>query len=158
MRDPFFFMRFIHTQKRNPQTNLIDYNARWDFFTLRPESMYQVAWMFSDRGVPDGFRHMDGWGSHTYKLINADGQPVYNKFRWRTGQGVKNLDAATANALLASDPDFGVHDLYDAIERKDYPYWTLYVQIMTFEQAQNWEFNPFDLTKVKKFQKGKRIP
>lgn len=148
IRDPLMFMRFVHSQKRNPQTNLIDYNARWDFFTLRPESLHQVTWMFSDVGIPNGFRHMDGWGSHTYKLINADNQPVYNKFYWRTDQGVKNLDTQTANNLVSIDPDYNVHDLFNAIERKDYPSWTLFVQIMTYDQAQKWEFNPFDLTKI----------
>lgn len=101
IRDPFMFTRFIHSQKRNPQTNLIDYNARWDFFTLRPESLHQVTWMFGDAGTPNGFRHMNGWGSHTYKLVNSDGQPVYNKFFWKTNQGVKNLDVDTANQLLS---------------------------------------------------------
>ncbi|OTF83166.1 catalase-like protein [Euroglyphus maynei] len=148
VRDPHFFMRFIHSQKRNPQTNLLDYNARWDFFTLRPESLYQVTWMYSDKGIPDGFRHMDGWGSHTYKLINNQNEPVYNKFYWRTNQGVKNLDTNTANQLAANDPDYNVHDLYDAIARKQYPSWTLFIQIMTYDQARRFEFNPFDLTKT----------
>lgn len=148
IRDPHFFMRFIHSQKRNPQTNLLDYNARWDFFTLRPESLHQVTWMYSDKGIPDGFRHMDGWGSNTYKLVNSKNEPVYNKFYWRTNQGVKNLDVDTANQLVTSDPDYGVHDLYDSIARKQYPSWTLYVQIMTYDQARRFEFNPFDLTKT----------
>ena len=148
IRDPFQFMRFIHSQKRNPATNLIDYNARWDFYTNRPETLAQVTFMFADRGIPDGFRHMDGWGSHAYKLVNNKNEPIYNKFYWRSGQGVKNLDVNTANQLLSSDPDFSVHDLYDAIARKQYPYWTLYIQVMTYEQARTWEFNPFDLTKV----------
>lgn len=102
VRDPFEFMRFIHTQKRNPQTNLIDYNSRWDYFTMRPESLHQMTWMYSDQGIPNGFRHMDGWGSHTYKLVNSNHEPVYNKFYWRTNQGVKNLDNDTANQLVGN--------------------------------------------------------
>ena len=148
IRDPYFFMRFIHSQKRNPQTNLLDYNARWDFFTLRPESLHQVTWMYSDKGIPNGFRHMDGWGSHTYKLVNNQNEPVYNKFYWRTNQGVQNLTVDQANQLASNDPDYGVHDLYDSIDRKQYPSWTLFVQIMTYEQAKRFEFNPFDLTKI----------
>lgn len=101
IRDPFMFMQFIHSQKRNPQTNLIDFNARWDFFTLRPETLHQLTWMFSDKGIPDGFRHMDGWGSNTYKLVNDKGEAFYNKFYWRCNQGVRNLDNETANQLLS---------------------------------------------------------
>ena len=126
--------------------------------------------MFGDRGIPDGHRHMDGWGSSTYKLVNSDNKPVYNKFYWKTNQGVKNLDTQTANRLvgkirklfedsinwiwfkniwIVTDPDYSVHDLFDAIARKDYPSWTLYIQVMTYEQAAKWEFNPFDITKVR---------
>ncbi|UXI23307.1 tryptophan 5-hydroxylase 1-like [Sarcoptes scabiei] len=148
VRDPMMFMRFIHSQKRNPQTNLIDYNARWDFFTLRPETLHQVTWMFSDRGIPNGFRHMDGWGSHTYKLINEKNQPFYNKFYWRSEQGVENLSNEKANELIVTDPDYGVHDLFDAIAHKNFPRWRLFVQIMTYQQASEWYFNPFDLTKI----------
>ncbi len=100
VRDSFQFMSFIHSQKRNPETHLIDYNARWDFYSLRPETLYQLTFMFGDRGIPDGYRHMDGWGSSTYKLINSDNQPIYNKFYWKTNQGVKNLDVEKANALV----------------------------------------------------------
>ena len=100
VRDSFQFMSFIHSQKRNPQTNLLDYNMRWDYYTLRHEALYQLTFMFGDRGIPDGHRHMDGWGSHTYKLINNDNQPIYNKFYWKSNQGVKNLDTETANRLV----------------------------------------------------------
>ncbi|XP_054166686.1 catalase-like [Oppia nitens] len=148
IRDAFQFMTFIHSQKRNPQTNLIDYNMRWDFYTLRHECLHQLTFLFGDRGIPDGHRHMDGWGSSTYKLVNSDNKPIYNKFYWKTNQGVKNLDVETANRLASKDPDYSVHDMFDAIARKDYPSWTLYIQVMTYEQAANWEFNPFDITKT----------
>ena len=99
VRDPFMFISFIHSQKRNPQTHLRDYNARWDFFTLRHECLYQITFMFGDRGIPDGFRHMDGYSSSAYKLINYDNEAVYNMFIWRTNQGVRNLDVQAANQL-----------------------------------------------------------
>lgn len=148
IRDPILFPSFIHTQKRNPVTNLKDPDMFWDFLTLRPESLHQVSFLFSDRGTPDGYRHMNGYGSHTFKLVNAKGEAVYCKFHFKTNQGIKNLSADAAGQLTASDPDYSTRDLYNAIASGNFPSWSFYIQVMTFEQAEKWRFNPFDLTKV----------
>ncbi|XP_025017536.1 catalase isoform X1 [Tetranychus urticae] len=148
IRDPIHFPSFIHTQKRNPQTHLKDADMFWDFLSQRPESMHQVSFLFSDRGTPDGYRHMNGYGSHTFKLVNAEGEAVWAKFHLKPTQGIKNLDAKRADKLAGKDPDYSIRDLYNAISSGDFPSWIFYVQIMTFEQAKNFKFNPFDLTKV----------
>ncbi|CAI2330219.1 unnamed protein product [Caenorhabditis sp. 36 PRJEB53466] len=148
IRDPIHFPNFIHTQKRNPRTHLKDLNAAFDFYTHRPETIHQVMFLYSDRGIPDGFRHMQGFGSHTFKMVNKDGKPVYCKFHWKTCQGVKNLSLAEAGRLASEDPDYSLRDLFTAIQKKDFPEWKLFIQVMTFEQAEKWEFNPFDITKT----------
>jgi len=148
IRDPIFFPSFIHTQKRNPVTHLKDPDMFWDFITLRPESTHQVSFLFSDRGTPDGYRHMNGYGSHTFKLVNKDGEGVYCKFHFKTDQGIRNLNAAQADALASGDPDYAIRDLYNAISTNNFPSWTLKIQVMTFEQAEKHKDNPFDLTKV----------
>uniref|UniRef100_A0A182YQA8 Catalase n=1 Tax=Anopheles stephensi TaxID=30069 RepID=A0A182YQA8_ANOST len=148
IRDPILFPSFIHTQKRNPATHLKDPDMFWDFISLRPETTHQTMFLFSDRGTPDGYRFMNGYGSHTYKLVNADGKPVYCKFHFKTDQGIKNLDTSRADELSGSDPDYSIRDLYNAIAKKDFPSWTLKIQVMTFEQAEKVPYNPFDLTKV----------
>ncbi|GAB6019451.1 hypothetical protein CHUAL_001030 [Chamberlinius hualienensis] len=148
IRDPFFFPSFIHSQKRNPATHVKDPDAFWDFITLRPETTHQIALLFSDRGIPDGFRYMNGYGSHTFKMINKDGQAVYCKFHHKTDQGIRNLDTTKAEELSAKDPDYSLRDLYNAIASGNYPSWTTYIQIMTFEQAEKFRWNPFDLTKI----------
>ncbi|XP_058828886.1 catalase isoform X1 [Topomyia yanbarensis] len=148
IRDPILFPSFIHTQKRNPATHLKDPDMFWDFISLRPETTHQVMFLFSDRGIPDGFRFMNGYGSHTFKMVNADGKPVYCKFHFKCDQGIKNLDVKKADDLAGADPDYSIRDLYNAIAKGQYPSWTLKIQIMTFEQAEKHPFNPFDLTKV----------
>ncbi|KAF7492457.1 Catalase [Sarcoptes scabiei] len=148
LRDPILFPSFIHTQKRNPQTNLKDANMFWDFFSLVPAATHQFSFLFSDRGIPDGYRHMNGYGSHTFKLVNSSGKAFYTKFHFKTEQGIKNLDVDVANRLAGEDPDYSTRDLFNAIAAKNFPKWRLYVQIMTFEQAKAFKFNPFDLTKV----------
>lgn len=148
VRDPFLFVQFTHSLKRNPKTNLTDNNARWDLFNRLPESFHMITRLFSDFGIPDGYRHMDAWGENTFKMVNANGQVFFNKFYLRTDQGVANLDPTVAGQLAATDPDYSMHDLYNAIARGDYPSWTLFIQIMTPEQAKGFEFNPFDLTKT----------
>lgn len=148
IRDPILFPSFIHSQKRNPVTNLKDANMYWDFLSLRPESIHQVMFLFSDRGIPDGFRFMHGYGSHTFKLINEKGEQTYCKFHFRTVQGIKNLDAQRAHELTASDPDYSVRDLYNAIGSGDFPSWNMFIQVMTFEEAEFSRDNPFDVTKV----------
>lgn len=148
IRDPILFPSFIHTQKRNPQTNLKDANMYWDFLSLRPESTHQVMFLFSDRGIPDGYRFMHGYGNHTFKLVNDKGEAVYCKFHFRTSQGIKNLDVQRAQELTATDPDYSTRDLYDSIANNDFPSWDMYIQVMTFKQAEKFKFNPFDVTKV----------
>ncbi|XP_075229939.1 catalase [Lycorma delicatula] len=148
IRDPILFPSFIHTQKRNPVTHLKDPDMFWDFISLRPESTHQVLFLFSDRGTPDGYRFMNGYGSHTFKLVNDSGEPVYCKFHYKTNQGIKNLPADKANDLSASDPDYSIRDLYNAISRGEFPQWNFSIQVMTYQQAETWKFNPFDLTKV----------
>jgi len=148
IRDPILFPSFIHTQKRNPVTHLKDANMFWDFISLRPETSHQVSFLFSDRGTPDGYRHMNGYGSHTFKLVNAQGEAVYVKFHFKTDQGIKNLSAQRAGQLAGENPDYAQQDLYNSIANGNFPSWTLHIQVMTFEQAETVSFNPFDLTKV----------
>ncbi|XP_060520225.1 catalase-like [Cylas formicarius] len=148
IRDPIMFPSFIHTQKRNPQTHLKDPDMMWDFHTLRPESMHQWLFLFGDRGIPDGYRHMNGYGSHTFKLVNKQGKYVYCKFHYKTDQGIKNIDAKRADQLAGSDPDYAIRDLYNAIANGNFPSYTLSIQVMTPEQAASSKVNPFDLTKV----------
>lgn len=148
IRDAMLFPSFIHTQKRNPATHCKDPNMMWDFFSLRPETTHQVSILFSDRGIPDGFRHMNGYGSHTYKVVNSFGEAHYVKWHFKTDQGIKNLSVKDAERLAGSDPDYSIRDLYNAIANGCCPSWTLYVQLMTVAQAETISFNPFDLTKI----------
>ncbi|KAH9380563.1 hypothetical protein HPB48_017327 [Haemaphysalis longicornis] len=148
-RDPFLFPGFVHSQNRNPVTHLLDADMYWDFFSLHPESTHAVMHLFSDRDMPDGYRHMDGYGVHTFKLVNADGTSVYCKFHIKVCARMRaNLSASEAEELMGKDPDYYLRDLYNSIASKDYPTWTFYIQVMTFEQARTWTFNPFDVTKL----------
>lgn len=148
IRDPILFPSFIHTQKRNPATHLKDPDMFWDFISLRPETTHQVSFLFGDRGTPDGYRQMNGYGSHTFKLVNADNEATYCKFHFKTDQGIKNLPADEAARLQGDDPDYAIRDLYNAIAEGRFPSWTMYIQVMTFKEAENWKYNPFDVTKV----------
>ncbi|XP_046606982.1 catalase isoform X1 [Neodiprion virginianus] len=148
VNDPLLFPSFIHTQKRNPTTHLKDADMFWDFISLRPETTHQTMFLFSDRGIPDGFRHMNGYGSHTFKLVNDRDEMVYVKFHFKTDQGIKNLDVDKAGQLSGSDPDYGLRDLYNAIANGENPSWSLYIQVMTPDQAETFRWNPFDVTKV----------
>lgn len=148
VRDPFKFANFIHTQKRDPKSNLRDMDMQWDFWSLCPESLHQVTILFSDRGIPATLRHMHGFGSHTYSLLDAEGRRVWCKFHFKTMQGIRNLDDAEAAALIAGDRESHQRDLFSAIERGEFPRWRLSIQVMTQEQAETFRFNPFDLTKV----------
>jgi len=148
IRDPILFPSFIHTQKRNPVTNLKDPDMFWDFISLRPETTHQVSFLFSDRGTPDGYRHMNGYGSHTFKLVNEAGEAWYCKFHYKTEQGIKCLMADKAAALSGSDPDYAQRDLFNAIEEGNFPSYKLFIQVMTFEEAEKFRWNPFDLTKI----------
>ncbi|XP_064397099.1 catalase-like isoform X2 [Halichondria panicea] len=148
IRDPIHFPNFIHTQKRNPATHLKDKNMFWDFITLRQETAHQVSFLFSDRGIPDGYRHMNGYGSHTFKLVNSEGNPIYCKFHFKTDQGIKNIMPDRAGVLAGTEPDYGIQDLFNAIAAGNPPSWSTFLQVMTFEQAEKCPFNPFDVTKV----------
>ncbi|XP_017879786.1 catalase [Ceratina calcarata] len=148
IKDALFFPSFIHTQKRNPVTHLKDADMFWDFLSLRTESTHQVMILFSDRGIPDGHRHMNGYGSHTFKLVNAKDEEFYCKFHYKTDQGIKNLPVEKAAELASSDPDYSIRDLYNAIANHEYPTWTFSIQIMTMSQAKTFRWNPFDVTKV----------
>ncbi|MBY6035848.1 catalase KatA [Fictibacillus nanhaiensis] len=148
IRDAIKFPDFIHTQKRHPQTHLKNPNAIWDFWSLSPESLHQVSILMSDRGIPATFRHMHGFGSHTFKWINAEGDGVWIKYHFKTEQGVKNLSNEVAAKLAGENPDYHTEDLFNAIEKGDFPAWKVYVQIMPLEDADTYRFDPFDVTKV----------
>jgi len=148
IRDPLLFPSFIHTQKRNPVTHLKDPDAFWDFISLMPMTTHQVSFLFSDRGTPNGYRFMNGYGSHTFKLVNAEGEAVYCKYHFKTDQGIKCFNRQQADEMAKNDPDYAIRDLYNSISTETYPSWTMHIQVMTFEEAEKFEFNPFDLTKV----------
>ncbi|KAK9470816.1 catalase-like domain-containing protein [Dipodascopsis tothii] len=148
IRDPSKFPMFIHTQKRNPQTNLKDATMFWDYLSTNQESIHQVMTLFSDRGTPYGVRHMHGYSGHTYKLVKADGSFVYVQIHLRSDQGVKNFTQDESVKMAGENPDFSTQDLFEAIERGEHPSWTAYVQTMTPEQAEKFRFSVFDLTKV----------
>ncbi|MGQ4808149.1 Catalase [Candidatus Entotheonellaceae bacterium PAL068K] len=148
VRDPYKFQQFIHTQKRHPQTNLRDMNMQWDFWSLCPESLHQVTILFSDRGIPKSYRHMNGYGSHTYSLISTAGERLWCKFHFKTQQGIKCLSEAEAAQLIGDDRESHQRDLYEAIERGDSPQWRFCIQVMTEAQVRDFQWSPFDLTKV----------
>ncbi len=148
IRDPLKFGDFIHSQKRIPQTNLRSPTVMWDFWSLSPESLHQVTTLFSDRGTPDGFRFMNGYSSHTFSLIDANNNRVWVKWHFKTKQGIKNLMADKAEELAGSNPDYATEDLFNAIQRKENPKWRVCIQVMTEAEAENFKYDPFDLTKV----------
>ncbi|MFJ1790189.1 catalase [Kitasatospora griseola] len=148
VRDPSKFQDFIRSQKRRPDNGLRDHDMQWDFWTLSPESAHQVTWLMGDRGIPKNWRHMDGFSSHTYSWVNAAGERFWVKYHFRTDQGNDFLTQAEADRLAGADGDVHRRDLFEAIEGGDFPSWTLHVQVMPFDEAWNYRFNPFDLTKV----------
>ncbi|EAI4827497.1 catalase [Campylobacter lari] len=148
IRDAYKFPDFIHTQKRDPRTHLRSNNAAWDFWSLCPESLHQVTILMSDRGIPASYRHMHGFGSHTYSLINDKNERFWVKFHFKTKQGIKNLTNEEAANLIASDRESHQRDLYEAIEKGDFPKWTFQIQVLKEDEAEKLGFNPFDLTKV----------
>lgn len=148
IRDAIKFPDFIHTQKRHPQTHLKNPTAIWDFWSHSPESLHQVTYLMGDRGIPATLRHMNGYGSHTFKWVNAEGEAVWVKYHFKTEQGVKNMSNEVAAKLAGENPDYHTEDLFNAIEKGDFPAWKLYVQIMPFEDANTYRFDPFDVTKV----------
>jgi catalase len=147
IRDPMKFQNFIRSQKRLAASNLRDPDMQWDFWTLSPESAHQVTWLMGDRGIPRSWRHMNGYSSHTYMWVNAH-ERFWVKYHFRTDQGVETLTQADADRIAGEDADYHQRDLYRAIERGEFPSWSLNMQIMPFDQAKSYRFNPFDLTKV----------
>ncbi|AQS89013.1 catalase [Neoasaia chiangmaiensis] len=148
VRDPMKFPDFIHTQKRHPRTNMRSATAMWDFWSLSPESLHQVAILFSDRGLPQGYRFMNGYGSHTFSLWNASGERFWVKFHFKTQQGHRFWTNDEANDIIGRNRETSQADLYDAIERQEFPRWTMYIQVMREDEAERVDFNPFDITKV----------
>jgi catalase len=148
IRDPQKFSDFIHSQKRRADNHLHDNNMQWDFWTQSPESAHQVSFLMTDRGTPYNWRHMDGFGSHTFLWYNAAGEKFWVKYHFKTDQGIKNYTNDEAAALASEDPDHHIRDLYTAISNREFPSWTVQVQVMPFEEAADYRFNPFDLTKV----------
>ncbi len=146
IRDPYKFPDFIHSQKRDPKSNLRSNTSQWDFWSHSPESTHQVTILFSDRGQPKSYRHINGYGSHTYSFINADNERFWVKFHFKTQQGIKNND--DPSGTIGQDRESHQRDLYENIEKGNFPCWNVKVQIMPEEDAQNTPYNPFDLTKV----------
>lgn len=148
VKDPKKFGDFIHTQKRDPHTNCKSPTMMWDFWSLNPESLHQVLILMSDRGTPYSYRHMHGFGSHTFSLINSRGERHWVKFHFITQQGIQNFDNAGAADMKSKDADWAQRDLVQSIRDGNFPRWTMNIQVMSEEQAQNFRWNPFDLTKV----------
>ncbi len=146
--DPYKFPDFIHTQKRDPRTNMRWSTGMWDFWSATPESLHQTTILFSDRGLPTDYRHVNGYGSHTYSFINSENERFWVKFHFKTQQGIKTMTNQEAAKVVGDDRESSQRDLYEAIENGDFPKWDMKVQIMTKEQAENHVHNPFDVTKV----------
>jgi catalase len=145
VRDPYKFPDFIHTQKRDPTTNLRCNTMQWDFWSLSPESLHQVTILFSDRGLPKSYRHMNGYGSHTYSFIN---ERYWIKFHFKTLQGIATMTDAESAAIIGRDRESHQRDLYESIAKGDFPKWRMMVQVMPEKDAEKTPYNPFDLTKV----------
>ena len=147
-RDPLKFPDLNRAVKRDPRTNLRDAENNWGFWTNQPEAPHQVTIVMSDRGIPKSYRHMHGFGSHTFSFINATGERFWVKFHFRTQQGIENLTDEDAAAVVAGDRESGQRDLYESIEKGDFPKWKFFIQVMPEAEADNYRFHPFDLTKV----------
>ena len=148
VRDGIKFPDFIHSQKRLPGSGLRDNTMQWDFWTRSPESAHQVTYLMGPRGIPRSYRHMNGYGSHTYQWVNAEGERFWVKYHFISNQGVEGLTAGEAQKIAGEDADAHRRDLYDAIADGDFPSWTLCVQVMPYEDAKDYRFNPFDVTKT----------
>lgn len=146
--DPYKFPDFVHTQKRDPRTNLRWNTGMWDFWSQNPESLHQTTILFSDRGLPTNLRHINGYGSHTYSFINKENERFWVKFHFKTQQGIETMTNEEASKVVGKDRESSQRDLFEAIENKDYPRWDMKIQVMSEEQAKTHEDNPFDLTKI----------
>ncbi|ETT87441.1 catalase [Viridibacillus sp. FSL R5-0477] len=147
-RDAMHFPDLNHAVKRDPHTNMRSANNNWDFWTNLPEALHQVTYVMGDRGIPTDYRHMHGFGSHTYSMINADNERVYVKFHFASQQGINNYTDQEAAEVVAHDRESSQRDLFESIKKGDFPKWKMSIQVMTEEQARNHRYNPFDLTKV----------
>jgi catalase len=148
VKDPMKFQDFIRSQKRHPVTHLRDHDMQWDFWTLSPESAHQVTWLMGDRGLPRSWRHMNGYGSHTFMWVNASGERFWVKYHFKTDQGIEFFTQDEGDQMASIDTDYHLRDLFEAIEGGNPPSWSVKVQIMPFADAAGYRFNPFDLTKV----------
>ena len=148
IRDPMKFQHFIRSQKRRQDSGLRDHDMQWDFWTLSPESAHQVTWLMGDRGIPRSWRNMNGYSSHTYMWVNGGGERFWVKYHFHTDQGIECLTQDEADQLAGEDADYHRRDLFESIRGGDHPSWTMHVQVMPFEDAADYRFNPFDLTKV----------
>ena len=148
LRDPLKFPDLNHAVKRDPRTNMRSARNNWDFWTSLPEALHQVTIVMSDRGIPATYRHMHGFGSHTFSLINAKNERFWVKFHFHTQQGIKNLTDEEAEAIIGKDRESHQRDLYESIEKGDFPRWTMFIQVMPEKEAATCPYNPFDLTKV----------
>lgn len=148
IRDPLKFPDFIHTQKRDPKDNLRSATAAWDFWSLSPETLHQVMILMSDRGIPKNLRQMHGFGSHTFSFLNAENKRSWVKFHFKSMQGIENFTDAEAEEIVGKDREYSQRDLFEHIAKGDFPKWRMCVQIMPEEEAKNYRFNAFDLTKV----------
>ncbi len=148
LRDPLKFPDLNHAIKRDPRTGMRSADSNWDFWSNLPEALHQVTIVMSDRGIPKSFRHMHGFGSHTYSFINSENKRFWVKFTFKTQQGIQNLTDAEAGEIIARDRESNQRDLYESIERGEFPRWKLYVQIMNEEDANTYHIHPFDLPKA----------
>ena len=148
IKDPMKFPDFIHSQKRNPQTGVQDPNMAWDFWSFSPEALHQVTILMSDRGTPYGYRHMNGYGSHTFKWVNDKGEAFLVKYHYKTDQGIKCFTAEESAEMGKKNKDFSTTDLFGAIEKGDFPSWTWYAQIMPEKDADTYRFDVNDITKI----------
>jgi catalase len=148
LRDPLKFPDLNHAIKRDPRTGMRSPNSNWDFWSSLPEALHQVTIVMSDRGIPSSFRHMHGFGSHTFSFLNAANERFWVKFTLKTQQGIKNMTDAEAAERVGGDRETHQRDLYESIENGDFPRWTVFVQIMPENEAGTYHLNPFDLTKV----------
>ncbi|XP_047531402.1 catalase-like [Vanessa atalanta] len=147
-RDPVDFVSFAHAFKRNPKTNLYDFTMRWDFITKRPDTLHGILWLLSDYGIPNGYRKMDAFPIHTYEIYNKNGERFFIRFNFRTEQGIQNLPTYVAQAIAANDLDYFNRDLYNAIANENYPAWKLEMDVMTFNDIKNVDYNPFEVTRM----------
>jgi catalase len=148
IRDPYKFPDFVHTQKRDPRSNLRNATAMWDYWSVSPESLHQITILMSERGLPKSCRHMNGYGSHTYSLINDKNERFWVKFHFKTKQGIENMTPEEAGKVIGSDRESHQRDLFESIEKNDFPKWRFCVQIMPETDAEKTPYDPFDLTKV----------